>query len=355
MHELILQAVNRTFGFRGWSFANEFEIKHELFHQLALKYWEDVSLASIVTGSSSCRLHAEGKVLNGRPQKADLLICDPSRPQAFNYEVSRIIEIKTLLSDRMLMLEIEKFSGYARAFDGLYLVALSSSRSLSASEYVGKTPLYILTPDTIDITADGTDLNTPPMTLENAIHAVREVIDSTLLMYGEGRDQYQSFFWCNYEHETSRRHSFPCEGDFNAQLYHGLRKLLPSSVEIRSEQHPPHNSKQRIDFVIKDRAGSWAIPLDVKMNWDQFKPAFRNGLLKTAEATTILERLNSLRTVFPAVYPMVIVIQGEWRILSRDIRSKALPVFEESSHMVELSMFNEVQNKIERKLVGNTT
>jgi hypothetical protein len=99
MHEQIVAAVGRVFGFLGWRFSNEFEIKHELFHQLAVLSLDGQQLSEKLPGAPSCRLHAEGKILNGRPQKADLLICDPTRRQEFNHEVSHVIELKQSLSD----------------------------------------------------------------------------------------------------------------------------------------------------------------------------------------------------------------------------------------------------------------
>src|SRR5882762_11499344 len=107
MHDQIVTAVARAFGFSGWRFSNEFEIKHELFHQLASLSVDGVQLAETVPGTPTCRLHAEGKILNGKPQKADLLICDPIHRQEFNYAVSRVIELKQSLSAAALRIEIE--------------------------------------------------------------------------------------------------------------------------------------------------------------------------------------------------------------------------------------------------------
>src|SRR2546430_17120030 len=109
-----MKAVARAFGFCGWPFSNEFEIKHELFHQLARLSVEGVRLSERVPGTPTCRLQAEGKILNGKPQKADLLICDPTHRQKFNYEVSRVIELKQSLSSAALQMEIEKFQSYGR-------------------------------------------------------------------------------------------------------------------------------------------------------------------------------------------------------------------------------------------------
>src|SRR5882762_7529917 len=123
MHDQIVTAVARAFGFSGWEFSNEFEIKHELFHQLASLSVDGVGLSERVPGTPTCRLHAEGKILNGRPQKADLLICEPTHQQGFNYEVSHVIELKRSLSSSVVQMEMEKFQSYGRHFAGFYVVA----------------------------------------------------------------------------------------------------------------------------------------------------------------------------------------------------------------------------------------
>ena len=351
MHDKIVAAVNQTFGFRQWPYSNEYEVKHELFYQLSRLAVAGTSLADLVSGAPTCRLHAEGKVVNGKPQKADILICDPFKRQNFNYAVTSVIEIKQTLTSRTVALEIEKFRKYETQFDGLYLVAPFGSRNLTIPTEVNGTPVFALRSE-INLGATGRPLGTDSeLDLSPALAAVELAIRQTLEQYGNGRAQFHSFFWCNYEHETSRGHSFPSEGDFNAQLYRRLREKLPSSVMIRSEVHPTNQPKRRVDFVIADHAGRWAIPVEIKMNWDQFKPKFKDGKQAAAEATVIIERLKGVSMKFRQWRAILVVIQGVWQ-LKRDIKSSALPILEACPYPLDLFYFDEHQNQVMYRTLG---
>lgn len=351
MNQMIRRAVARTFGFKGWSFANEFEFKHELFHWLAQEHVDGVPLCERAPGHPSCRLHVEAKPVNGRPQKADLLLCDPTRRMGFNYEPQVLVELKQRLSSKTISEELAKLQAYGRSFDALYLAAPGSANDeLEQTEHAG-TRVYLLHPGCL-ATVQGADfVGDEGIQLETAVGLIRMAVDATLLRYGSGRSQFHSFFWCNYEHELSRGHSYPCEGDFNAQLYHALRLKLPASVEIRSEVHPVGESRQRVDFLIADRQLRWAIPIEVKMNWDQFKPAFRDGARKTPEAVTIVNRLKGASEHYPAWQRMLIVVQGHWA-MKRDVRSQALPILERCSYPLELVMYDELTDRIVRRIIG---
>ena len=350
MHDLVVLAVSRTFGFSGWKYANEFEFKHELFHRLASLTANGIGLAQQVPRTPSCRLHAEGKVLNGYARKADLLICDPRRRQSFNYEVEYVIELKRALTARTVAEELEKFRSYGRVYKALYLIAPSPSNARAELDIEDPSSIHLLHPGILAPIQGSDFIGNQVLDLDDALTIVERAIDDTLGLYGRGREQYHSFFWCNYEHETWRKHSFPSEGDFNAHLYHALRQLLPATVEIRSEVHPPGESKLRVDFVICDGEGRWAIPIEVKMNWDQFKPAYRNGSVKTAEASLIIHRLQAIAAAYPLARPVLVVIQGEWQ-LPRDIRSRALPLLEASEKPLELVMYDEQREMVVRRIL----
>ena len=343
----IISAIGRTYSFKGWSFDNEAEFKHEMFHQLSFIEVNNIGLASIVPGLNSCRLHSEGKVENGNPLKADLLICDPKRLQHFNYGVDYALELKKVLSGATLKQELKKLSDYKYAHPVNLLVALKKMTFDPAELIAGIKNLHVVDPGSVpNIQGDDFTSGDTCNDLDTAIGIIRQAIDETLWLYGNGKIQYHSFFWCNYEHETELRHSFPCEGDFNAQLYHKLRMLLPENVEIRSEVHPP-NQSTRVDLVVSDRAGKWCIPIDVKMNWTQFKPAYHQGNIKESEASVIMKRLKSIAASYTSSHPIVVVIQGEWQP-SRDIKAEALPLLKKCSYPLELVMFNEVRNRIDR-------
>lgn len=351
MHDKIVVAVNQTFGFQQWIYSNEFEVKHELFYQLSRLAVDGTSLADLVPGAPTCRLHAEGKVLNGNPRKADILICDPFKRQNFNYGVTSLIEIKQTLTRRTVALEIEKFRTYETQFDGLYLVAPVGSRDLTIPTEINGTPVFALRPET-NLGTTWRPLGTESeLDLSSALAVVELAIRQTLEQYGSGRAQFHSFFWCNYEHETSRGHSFPSEGDFNAQLYRRLRENLPSSVEIRSEVRPTDQPMRRVDFVVADCAGLWAIPVEIKMNWDQFKPKFKDRKPAAAEATVIIERLKGVGMKFRHWRAILVVIQGAWQ-LKRDIKSSALPILEACPYPLDLFCFDEHQNQVMYRRLG---
>jgi hypothetical protein len=350
MHEKIINAIRRTFGFNAWEFENEFEIKHELFHQLAAGE-SDGTLIAQVQGTPSCRLHAEGKVLNGNPQKADLLICDPERRQKFNYNVDHIIELKNSMSDRIVRDELEKLHSYGKTFKGFFLVANRVTHITDLPSIINGQPVYVLHRQAIAPILTTKVMHPSRGDFDTTLIEVRKSLDETLLDYGRGKQQYHSFFWCNYEHEIGRGHSFPSEGDFNAHFYHRLRTRLPAGIMIRSEVHPQSAPTRRIDFVISNTENTWAIPIEIKMNWDQFKPKYKNYIAQTPEAKVIIDRLDDIRRSYAKAWPMVVVIQGAWQS-SSDVRSQAMPILESVPFPMEFVSFNEHKEGIERRLLG---
>jgi hypothetical protein len=174
LHQSILNAVQRAFGFSGWPYANEFELEHELFHCLADIVVDGVELTQTVPGTSTRRLHAGGKVVNGNPCKADLLICDPHRRQSFNYEVDRVIELKKFLSRASIAGELKKFSTYARPFEALYLVAPTPMTSAVAVERHNETEIFLLHPGVlVPLTSDGFLAVGSKLSLHEAVTLVR--------------------------------------------------------------------------------------------------------------------------------------------------------------------------------------
>jgi len=358
MQNNILSALEATYAFSEWRFNNEAEFKHELFHQLALTKYEGVSLSQAESGALTPRLHAEGKVENGNPAKADLLLCDPFVFQGFNYKVDHIIELKVSLTEKALRDEIKKLDSYERKTDGIWLVSLNPLRI--PTEHIPKEHRATDSFRVIGgpkITGDATpdnhfDQKTPSMS--EAIQVVSRCIDKCLNLYGNGKGQFQSYFWCNFEHELERRHSFPCEGDFNALLYHYLRRDLPSSLRIRSEYKPQSLSRRRIDFLIQDPRGEWAIPIEIKMNWDQFKPKYKDKEVVRSEALTILDRFSAVKEEVARISPILVVIQGEWRRMTKiPNKENALLDLEATNFPIEFVCFDEKLNTITRKNYGS--
>lgn len=347
----VRQALARTYGFRGWPLGNEAEFKHELFHQLALVELGGTGPADQVPDTPSCRLHAEGKVENGNARKADLLICEPHIRRDFNYQVAALMELKRHFSRKALKDELEKIASYSEVHLARYLVFHLGRAPDIDCKIRQQLKVTVLGPDLVP-SKQGPDFETDgEVGFDAAVEIVKDTIRNILSLYGSGRKQYHSFFWCNYEHEQWRRHSFPCEGDFVAHLYHRLRRRLPFSIEIRSEVNPPGNHS-RVDLVVYARDRSWGIPIDVKMNWDQFKPAYlKDRSPAKPEALKIIDRLAAVGTTFKCVQPVVVVIQGAWQ-LPRDIRSKALPFMEECPFLLDLAMFDEARHQVDWRTIG---
>lgn len=346
----LLAALSRTYGFRRWEFGNEAEFKHELFHQLARPLSDGSSLAIARGGQPTCRLHCEGKVENGNPQKADLLICNPERRKRFNYDVEFVFELKQELTRSEAIREVERFRKYRNAFHGYYLIAERPIQFDVGKISEGLPAIHILDRSAVEPSSEEISSAARECSFQAAIDIVRETIGDVLLRYGAGREQYHSFFWCNYEHEEWRRHSFPCEGDFNAHIYHELRDRLPPGVQIRSEVRPT-SDRGRVDFVVISAAADWFIPIEVKMNWDQFKPKFKDGLPQTSEADTILRRFRALAAPHALSHPIVVVIQGSWQ-LPRNVRASARPVLERCDFPLELFEFDEDKGRITQTECG---
>lgn len=353
MQNLILSALETTYAYSGWSFSNESEFKHELFHQLALLKHKGVPLAQTEAGALTPRLHAEGKVQNGNPAKADLLVCDPFVFQGFNYKVDHVIELKVSLTAKALKDEIGKLNSYQRRISGIWLISLNPLRIPTEGipkEHPAAESLRVIGPTGIGDATPEIHRDQEAPSLSEVVLIVGRCVDKCLNLYGNGKGQFQSHFWCNFEHELERRHSFPCEGDFNAQLYHCLRINLPASLRIYSEYSPQSLSRRRIDFLIKAPGGEWAIPIEVKMNWDQFKPKYKNRAPIRSEALTILDRFSAVKEEMIRISPILVVIQGEWRRATKmPNKENALRDLETAAFPFELACYDESLNTIVRK------
>ena len=262
-------------------------------------------------GAPTCALHAEAKAENGNPAKADLLICDPARPNGFNYATEVIIELKETMNASALRTELEKFANYRdRTIRPLYLIPANRT-TLTHYEQFGILKEY--RPSSNKITILDRSLVKPGRARKAKdsggsrplADQVSECIRRTLNLYGKNRKQYQGFFWCNYEHETNKGWTFPVEGDFNAQLYHLLRSKLPAA-DIRTEYRPSSAVRSRADFFIANSDES--IGIEVKMNWDQFRFQPRK---KKQETNAILEKFDAMNQDRVGHSNVLVVIQGE--------------------------------------------
>lgn len=356
MHNLIKAALGKTYAFSGWPLANEAEFKHELFHNLAQQSFDGVPLSVAGRDAKTPRLHAEGKVENGNPAKADLLLCDPYVYQTFNYKVDHIIELKVVLNRVTLDTELRKLNNYRGSYDGIWIVSqrpLCVPQQALPSQHPMAGKIRVVGPEGPPQVGAVAHLTGEEIDLESTLAIARDCLCECLSLYGSGKEQYQSYFWCNFEHELERHHSFPCEGDFNAHLYHRLRRALPAGVRIHSEYQPAGLGRCRIDFLLEGPRKQWWIPIEVKMNWDQFKPKYKNRQLVRAEALTILDRFAAVRAERSCVAPILVVIQGEWRrVTSMPNRRDALEHLSRTEFPVELLCFDEVKHEIVSRTLG---
>lgn len=306
----IRRALERTYSISN-RFDNESDFKFELFHQMHRMKLNGRSLGVKWPGAPTCALHAEARALNGNPAKADLLICDPTRPNGFNYATEVIIELKETLNASALRTELEKFASYSdRAIRRLYLIPANRT-TLTHHEQSSILKDYRPLSGKITI-LDRSSVK--PGRARRArdsggnrplVDQVSECIRRTLNLYGRNREQYQGFFWCNYEHETNKGWTFPVEGDFNAQLYHLLRSKLPAAY-IRTEYRPSSEVRSRADCFIANSVES--VGIEVKMNWDQFRFQPRK---KKQETDAILEKFDAMNLDRGGHSNLLVVIQGE--------------------------------------------
>ncbi len=350
----IRSAIYDTYQFTGWKFKNEAEFKHELFHRLAQLSVNEVQICNVEPNTLTPRLHAEAKVENGNPRKADLVICDPSGEGSddFNFKVEHIFELKRKFNEAAIVKEIEKLDSYRLEYNSVWFISaeyLAEGMRIPNPKTKVTDQLHVVYPDTNCEQKIKGEIS--GMGIKDAQVMVKEAINECLNLYGSNKNQYKSFYWCNYEHELERRHSYPCEGDFNAQLYHRLRLRLPQGVTIRSEYSLRELSRKRIDLVVENPEKNWSIPIEVKMNWDQFKPKYKNKIPQRSEANTIVDRFEAIISEKSEVRPILIVIQGEWRRPTEmKIKESAMSDLKRAKVSFEFACFNEIANKIEWRL-----
>lgn len=342
LDNLILEALEDTYIFNRWEFKNEAEFKHELYHNLGKKKFENKYLIEPVSKYNTSIIHSESKAENGKyGPKADILLCDPNKTnhQTFNYKVSHIIELKLKFTKSDLIKEQKKLDRYKEKYDTVIFASGLSNDNIESGEYLkhnATNKIIVVKPNKSTERKQNLSF-TFFKNLDRIYEIIDKCINKSLLAYGTNKKQFKSFFWCNYEGEINRGHSYPSEGDFNAFLYSELRTNLPEGIIIRSE-FKPVNSSYRIDFLITDSFNSFAIPIEVKMNWDQFKE-------KHSEVERIMTRFQQLER---DVLPIIIVIQGEWRIKNRNRKEKSIKELTNSDLNFYFYSYNEIKEKCEK-------
>ena len=322
---LIRLALVRTYSVRD-KFDNESDFKFELYHNLHQLRLNGRRLGSKLPGYPTCLLHVEAKAENGNPSKADLLICNPTRRNPFNYSAEIVIELKTNLNSSALRTELKKFAGYRdRNIRRLYLIpanrnTLSPSQESRILEEYPQAARKLVILDRSMIRPRVVKNKTITDSQSSLTDQISKCIKETLNLYGKNRRQYHGFFWCNYEHEQNRGWTFPVEGDFNAQLYHRLRSKLPRGAVIQTEYRPPSGTNSRVDLFIIGPDES--IGIEVKMNWDQLRTQPNKA---KQEVDSILDKFRAMDMHQANHSNFLVVIQGEdgYRLSSNN-KAKAL-------------------------------
>lgn len=303
------QALAQTYSYSP-TFANESDFKHEFFHQLHEMEINGHKLGSKLHGLSTCMLHAEAKPINGLKGKGsytDLLICNPAIQREYNYKTEIAIELKKSLNSNELKTEIDKFSKYNSSVRRLYIASANEPRvnrenikRIISKEKVPGTTILVFDRNLI--------LHKYALQSRQRIKAktalsesVAKCIRETLRLYGDNLgDPYHSFFWRNYEHENSRNWTFPCEGDFVAQLYHRLRVAFGHSADISTEYHPLSAPNRMVDIFVQ--GSDETVGIEVKINYD--------NLYRGDEISILSQKFDAMNNDNANHSNFLVVIQG---------------------------------------------
>lgn len=308
---LMRRALAQTYSVRD-KFDNESDFKFELYHNLHRLRLNGHRLGSKLRGYSTCPMHVEAKAENDNSSKADILVCNPTGQNIFNYPTEVIIELKTNLNIGAFRKEMKKFAGYSdRNIRRLYIIPANKNilRPIQKSNIMEEYPqaagkLHILDRSMIRTKiVKNKGVAAPKRSLADQ---VSKCIKATLNLYGKNRRQYHGFFWCNYEDERNNGWTFPVEGDFNAQLYHRLRSKLPQSTVIQTEYRPKFGTNGIVDLFITDPNES--VGIEVKMNWDQMRTQPNKS---KQEVDSILEKFRAMEAHQVNHSNLLVVIQGE--------------------------------------------
>lgn len=313
-------------------FLNETIFKYELFHQLAKRKINGVGLAEKLDGSSTCILHAEAKAYNGQTgylnslgiktkAQADLLFCNPYENNSdcaefgrYNYKPEIIIELKQKYSAPEIRKIIQSYGPYLKHFNfkGSFYIIYANNCKVD-QEYIRKIEKEFQFPVKIKILCRNIFSGIVQALLTHQFQSpvedndVFNCIEKALKLYGESSNKTdKAFYWrnCQQQGELDKDYTFPCEGDFNAQLYHILKARFNNNIQIHAEVTPGEGSRKRIDLSIETVNKIFFV--EVKMNWDQF----RKGCEPPVNIVEKFQLLN--KNVYAKPHQnIVLMIQGD--------------------------------------------
>lgn len=296
VEELIKEAVSACYG-QTREFQNETIFKYELFHQIATRKLNGIGLAKPLPWTSTCILHAEAKAYNGQANylnslgistkaQADLLLCNPYDYNSscgefgrYNYKPEVIIELKLKYSPAETRKIIQSYAPYLNQFNfnGSFFIIYANDCHVD-TDYIQKLENEFQLPIRIKAICRSsfqTIIHSPsinPLELPFEDKDLFDCFNEALKLYGYSWNKTEkAFYWrnCQQQGELDKEYTFPCEGDFNAHLYHILKTRLSKKVKIFAEVKPGSASNKRIDLSIETANKIYFI--EVKMNWDQFR------------------------------------------------------------------------------------
>ena len=162
-------------------------------------------------------------------------------------------------------------------------------------------------------------------------------IITTLKLYGNNlEDIYHSFFWRNYEYHEGNW-TFPCEGDFVAQLYHRLRVTFGKITDVNTEYHTPSAHNRDVDLFV--RRGDESVGIEVKMNYD--------NLYRGSEVPNLSQKFDAMSDDNYNHTNFLVVIQGEYahRVNREGVNRKADSLDRLRQKRFELFHYDEIRNK----------
>ncbi len=338
--KVLKQALAQTYAYSS-EFDNESNFKHELFHQLHGMEINGCKLGDKLHGYKTSMLHAEAKPINGLRGKgsyADLLICNPTVQHGFNYKTEIAIELKKSLSEGELRKELGKFSNYSSSVRKLY-IASANNPKIDRATAKRIASGHNLSGASIEVFDRSSILHTPASQSRRRGIAktplsvrVAKCVSTTLKLYGKNReDIYHSFFWRNYEYHEGEW-TFPCEGDFVAQLYNRLRVEFGRTVDIHTECRVL--PRKRVDLFISRQHET--VGIEVKINYD--------NLFRGKEISNLSEKFDAMSDDNDKHTNFLVVIQGAHAYRGNH-RDDSLRRLRQSGSDLRLFHYDEIGNK----------
>ena len=333
--KVLKKALAQTYSYSP-RFKDEYDFKHELFHQLHGMEINGYKLGDKLPGYKTSMLHAEARPRDGLNRKADILICNPTVQRNYNYQTEVVIELKETLDENELIKELSKFSEYSNGIRKLYIASANnpkidrtSAKRIASEHTPPNTSIEVFDRSSISYTlapqsSQRSKAKTP------LAERVSKCVKATLDLYGKNRrDIYHNFFWRNYEYHEGDW-TFPCEGDFVAQLYHRLRVEFGQTADVHTEYKVL--PRKRVDVFISRQHET--VGIEVKINYD--------NLFRGKEISNLSEKFDAMSDDKHTNF--LVVIQGAHAYRGNH-RDDSLRRLRQSGSDLRLFHYDEIGNK----------